>query len=89
MKIQEIIDKLLRIPFNPGYACYTFPMAISALAMLKFTGYLKNYGNPWVSYVEVFAIVEVYIATLIVLYVSVRYLHFYIGMAKSEELTEN
>ncbi|MHA1989225.1 MAG: TDT family transporter, partial [Promethearchaeota archaeon] len=26
--------KLLRMPFNPGYSAYTFPLAISAVAML-------------------------------------------------------
>jgi len=76
--------KLLKIPFNPGYSSYTFPMAISALAMLKFTEYLQNYGNTWAIYIEMFSIIEVYIATLIVLYVGVRYLHFYIRTVKSE-----
>ncbi|KKL82505.1 hypothetical protein LCGC14_1984100, partial [marine sediment metagenome] len=67
--------KLLRIPFNPGYSAYTYPVAISATAMVKFTGYLKNLGNAWTSSVEVFAIIEVYIAILIVFYVGIRYLY--------------
>ncbi|KKM03015.1 hypothetical protein LCGC14_1778620, partial [marine sediment metagenome] len=37
--------------------------------------------------VEVFAIIEVYIAILIVFYVGIRYLYFYIGTTKSEGLT--
>ncbi|KKN26407.1 hypothetical protein LCGC14_0875100 [marine sediment metagenome] len=72
--------KLLRIPFNPGYSAYTFPMAISAVAMLKFTDYLKNLGNTWSIIIEIFAIFEVYIATVIVVYVGIRYLLFYIKM---------
>ena len=79
--------KLLRIPFNPGYSAYTYPVAISATAMVKFTGYLKNLGNAWTSSVEVFAIIEVYIAILIVFYVGIRYLYFYIGTTESEGLT--
>ncbi|HEC38424.1 hypothetical protein LCGC14_1193110 [marine sediment metagenome] len=70
--------KLLRVPFNPGYSSFTFPMAISAVAMLKFTDYLKNLGNNWWFYIEIFAIIQVYIATIIVFYVGVRYLLFYI-----------
>ncbi|KKL88518.1 hypothetical protein LCGC14_1923890 [marine sediment metagenome] len=85
--VYAMFIKLLRIPFNPGYSAYTFPVAISAAAMVKFTGYLKNLGNAWASNVEVFAIIEVYIAILIVFYVGIRYLYFYIGTTESEGLT--
>lgn len=89
ISVYVLFFKLLRIPFNLGYSCYTFPMTISAVAMLKFTSYLKNFGSVWVGFFEVFAIIEVYIATLIVFYVGIRYLHFYIGTVKSEGLIKN
>ncbi len=81
--------KLLRIPFNPGYSAYTFPLAISAVAMLKLAGYLTNSGSGWASYVELFGMIELYIAALITFYVGIRYLHFYLLPHKNESFNEN
>ena len=80
--VYAMFVKLLRIPFTPGYSAYTFPLAISAVAMLKFTEYLKNLGNAWASCVELLTIIEVYIAVIIIFYVGIRYLFFYIGHTK-------
>lgn len=84
-----MLFKLLRIPFNPGYSAYTFPLTISAVAILKLTDYLNYIGNGWASYVQLFGMIELYIAALIVFYVSIRYFHFYLLPRKTNCQNEN
>lgn len=70
--------RLLRLPFSPGYSSYTFPMVVGATALLKLADVLELEGHQ-----EVFDVVyplaglELLIATVLVVYVSIRYLWFY------------
>lgn len=73
-----LLFKLLQMKFNPGFSAYTFPLVISAVAMLKFAGYVTNSGNNWGGFVRVIGLIEYGIASLIVVYVGFRYLHFYL-----------
>lgn len=75
--------KLLKIPFNPGYSAYTFPLVISAVGTLKLAGFLGKSANSWSPYVKQFGLIELYIAVAIVVYVGFRYLHFYLIPTKS------
>lgn len=70
---------LLRLPFNPGYAAFTFPMVIGATAQYKLAQQLANWGftEPYISQVQTLAWVELLIATLVVGYVAIRYLAHY------------
>lgn len=70
---------LMRLPFNPGYAAFTFPMVIGATALYKLAHQLHIWGmDPddiiWVSHL---ALLELLVATLVVGYVSLRYLRHY------------
>ncbi|WP_027859833.1 TDT family transporter [Marinobacterium jannaschii] len=71
---------LLRLPFSPGYAAFTFPMVISATALFKVSGYIATL--PLEASValqfELAARVELAIAMLVVGYVALRYLHHYL-----------
>ncbi len=70
---------LLRLPFTPGYSAFTFPLVIGATAMFKVAQYLQvnNYSMIFVELVESVAYIELIVATLMVIYVSMRYLmHF-------------
>jgi tellurite resistance protein TehA-like permease len=69
---------LLKIPFNPGYSAYTFPLVISAIATLKLAGYMKSITFSFAPFVKQFGIVQLLIATALVAYVALRYLHFYL-----------
>ncbi len=73
--------KLLRLPFTPAFAAYTFPMAVGATALYKTAGVLAPY--PFVAecarQLRAMAVVEMSIATLIVGYVCLRYLLHYTG----------
>lgn len=78
---------LLRLPFNPGYAAFTFPMVIGATAQYKLAHQLTNWGftEPYISQVQTLAWVELLIATLVVGYVGLRYLAHYGIKAKTVE----
>ncbi len=72
--------KLLRLPFTPAFASYTFPMAVGATALYKVAGALAAYpaAADCVRQLRFMAVTEMYIATLVVGYVFLRYLIFYI-----------
>ncbi len=79
---------LLRLPFSPAFSAYTFPLAISATAMYKFslwashTGLLAHYAHGlWIG-----AIVEAILATSIILFVMLKYMiHF--GMSHYQSIS--
>ncbi|MFP8967440.1 TDT family transporter [Pokkaliibacter sp. CJK22405] len=72
--------KLLRLPFSPGYAAFTFPMVIGATAQFKTAHLLSGAGfsASIVEQVQWLAELELIVATLVVSYVAVRYLGFYL-----------
>ena len=71
--------KLFRLPFSAGYAAFTFPMVISATALFKLSAWMQsiNVAQHYVAQVHGLALVELWLATLVVVYVAVRYFHFY------------
>ncbi|MGF1747593.1 MULTISPECIES: TDT family transporter [Vibrio] len=83
--------KLLRLPFSPGYAAFTFPLVISATALFKLAAWMINVHVPQsaVDQVLTLANIELIIATAVVSYVAIRYLFAYcpIKMAWSSNNT--
>ena len=71
--------KLLRLPFTAGYAAFTFPLVIGATALFKMIAWMQNKNMPieYIEQIKMLAIGELFIATVIVIYVAIRYLHFY------------
>ncbi len=67
--------RLLRLPFSPGFAAFTFPLVIGATALFKTANFLKELQLPleWSRQVEFIAQLELVIATAIVSYVGLRY----------------
>ncbi|WP_301861135.1 TDT family transporter [uncultured Megasphaera sp.] len=67
------MPKLLRLPFYPSYAAFTFPFVITAIALRQTVQYLMSLGwtIPAVLYPIIY--LEIACATAIVLYVAVRY----------------
>lgn len=74
---------LLRLPFSPGYAAFTFPLVISATAMFKLAHWLtvQPLLNQHVEAIYRLAEVELAMATVVVVYVTGRYLHYYVQAA--------
>lgn len=64
------LPKLLKLPFYPSYAAFTFPLVISATAMERMYVHLGLKGFHFISYMELV------IGALVVLYVFIRYTRF-------------
>ncbi|MGF1696864.1 TDT family transporter [Vibrio lamellibrachiae] len=79
MLIYTAFFKLLRLPFSAGYAAFTFPIVISATAQFKLIGWMQGIGieSEYVTQVQFLAGLELFVATAVVGYVAMRYLHFY------------
>ncbi len=61
------------------FAAYTFPMAVSATALYKAAGVLARYPDAaeHARQIAFMAVVEMFVATLIVGYVCLRYIMHY------------
>lgn len=76
---------LLRLPFSPGYAAFTFPMAIGATALFKLVKQFSSWGlkPEYVEQIQWLADLELLLASLVIAYVALRYLLNYLP-AKTE-----
>ena len=72
--------RLMRLPFSPGYAAFTFPMAIGATALYKMANLLSSYPQAaeYAHQLFMMATAEVAVATLVIGYVAVRFIHNYL-----------
>ena len=69
--------KLLRLPFSPGYAAFTFPMVIGATALFKTADWMEAHGLAahYVQQVRGLAGIELVVATIVVFYVGLQYIN--------------
>ena len=69
--------KLLRLPFSPGYAAFTFPMVIGATALFKTANWMELQGLAahYVQQVRGLAGLELIVATFVVSYVALQYIN--------------
>ncbi len=76
--------KLLRLPFTPAYSVFTFPLVVGATALFKTSQFLleDGFNMQVVVIIEQLAYLELVIATLMVIYVSMRYMLYFLAMAK-------
>lgn len=67
--------RLLRLQFSPGYAAFTFPMAIGATALYKLSNLVAGWpeGLHYAEQIRILAHVELAVAAMVILYVSVLY----------------
>ncbi|EGR0391140.1 TDT family transporter [Vibrio vulnificus] len=80
--------KLLRLPFSPGYAAFTFPMVIGATALFKMANWMQQAGlsDHYVKQVRMLAGVELLVATVVVGYVAVQYFYNLVVLPKRSVL---
>lgn len=71
---------LLRLPFSPAFASYTFPMAVGAGALMKTAERLAEYPLllEYSRQIRTVAHVELAIATAVVLFVCFGYIRYYV-----------
>lgn len=69
--------KLLRLPFSPGYAAFTFPMVIGATALFKTANWMEANGLAahYVQQVRGLGGIELIVATIVVTYVALQYIN--------------
>lgn len=70
---------LLTLPFSPGYAAFTFPLVIGVTALAKLAEWMKTVGmsEENIAPVRLLSDIELSIATVMVLYVALRYVWYY------------
>ena len=68
--------KLLRLPFSPGYAAFTFPLAIGATALYKMSDLVNRFpgGEFYAKELRTLANIELFIATCVITYVAVLFM---------------
>lgn len=70
------LPKLLRLPFFPSYAAFTFPFVITAIALQKLIALLGNTGIAVPGALSLLLAAETVMACVMVTYALVRYLMF-------------
>lgn len=75
------VVKMIRLPFYPSYAAFTFPLAISAFAAKSAGDFLQEIGYE-VPLMNFLAKVEAAFAVMMVIYVLGHYLHYLIKQAQ-------
>ena len=67
--------RLLRLQFSPGYAAFTFPMAIGATALYKLSNLVAGFPGAlhYAHQIRFLAHVEVTVAAVVILYVAALY----------------
>ena len=76
VSIYLALFKLLRLPFSPGYAAFTFPLAIGATALYKMSNLVGQYevGAFYAWELRMLANFELIVATCIITYVTVLFI---------------
>ncbi|MFB5561927.1 TDT family transporter [Bacillus cereus] len=78
------LPKLLRLSFYPSYAAFTFPLVICATALTNTLKYLGHYGV----FGQTVSIIETMIASIMVIYVTIRYGIFFIQQIRPKQPIE-
>lgn len=72
--VYYFVNKLFRNGFVPGFAAFTFPLAVSTLATYKVVGYLKVHSLGFVGLFKGIAMVELIVTSCIIAYVLINFL---------------
>lgn len=82
--------RIFKMPFSPSYSALTFPLAIGATAMIKYTSYLLEYGTSvgFLLLWHTIAYVELFVATAVIAYVFIgiiRFLYIHFSFENEEK----
>ncbi|MGF1742316.1 TDT family transporter [Vibrio profundum] len=72
--------KLMRLPFSPSYAAFTFPLVIGSTSLFKTANWMLSQGvaENYIYQIRTLAVTELIVASGVVSYVAIRYLgHYY------------
>ncbi|MGB5445251.1 MAG: TDT family transporter [Psychromonas sp.] len=78
--------KLLRLPFTPAYSAFTFPLVVGAIALFKTSNFLlkEDFDIKLVEITLQLANIELIIATMMVGYVSYRYVLYFCQLKNAQ-----
>jgi exfoliative toxin A/B len=77
LSVLYVLKKLPRyfaVPFNPGFAGLTFPMAIGCVASLRAAAWLGENYKEWASVVRQIAGIQIWLTTAIIAFVLFNFL---------------
>ena len=77
--VMQVLAQLLRLPFYPSYAAFTFPFVITAIALRQTLAYVRGLGIVLPEALDALAAAEIVLAAVIVAYVFLRYVRFFHG----------
>ncbi len=78
ISVYMMLSHLLRLAFSPAYAAFTFPLAISATAMFKFSVWASTQAmfQHAAGYFQAAALIEAVLATSVITYVVLHAIYF-------------
>lgn len=84
--VYTLVPKFLRIPFHPGLAPLTFPLAIGTVAIQRFTNYLVSINSSFSTLFNQVFYIEFFVATLVIGYIVYKLLillfHWLVNLSK-------
>lgn len=81
------LPSMLRLPFYPSYAAFTFPLVITATATNSFIKLLADHGKSY-EWLDMLAMFQLVFSTIIVCYVLVRYMNYLVFQVKALKMKE-
>jgi tellurite resistance protein TehA-like permease len=82
--VYTLIPNLIKVPFHPGLAPLTFPLAIGTLAVQKYYKYLMNINLNLSNLVNQIFYIELFISTIVIGYIVYKLLEvLFIALLKS------
>ncbi|MDH6603839.1 exfoliative toxin A/B [Bacilli bacterium PM5-9] len=72
------VVRMIKLPFYPSYAAFTFPLVINAIAIASANVFINNCGLHF-EFIDKLALVELVIALGAVIYVLCRYLNYLVN----------
>lgn len=86
VSVYLLLFHLLRLPYSPAYAALTFPLAISATAMMKFSHWTAQQPmlHTYAGYIHTVSLIEGAIATIVIAYVLQHTIRFLLPKRNSK-----
>lgn len=72
--VYTLIPKFLRIPFHPGLAPLTFPLAVGTVAVQRLSNYLASINSSLADLFNQLFYIELFVATLVIGYIVYKLL---------------
>ncbi len=88
LSVYVMLVTLLRMPFTPAYAAFTFPLAVAAEATLDFSHWALQFKPlaPYSHELHILGLVQLVIASLVIIYVGFHFIRFFNTSLKAKDV---